>query len=214
MANEMIHKKLAAYMTELVPERAAEMQAMEAYAEKHSFPIIGAACGYLCYQIARMIGARQVFELGSGYGYSTAWFAKAVQENGGGAVHHVVWDQELSDKAKKHLAALGYDGIVRYTVREAVQALRDAPGPFDLIFNDIDKEGYVASLEIVEQKLRPGGVLLTDNLIWSGRIFDKKDQTPATQGIREYTRLLTTSPRWATTIIPIRDGLGVAFKKS
>src|SRR5438270_6322328 len=104
------------YLDGLVPGRPAEMQAMEAYAREHKFPIIGPASGYLCYQIARMVGARRIFELGSGYGYSTAWFARAVQENlalsgveaGGGEVHHVVWSEELSQKARGHLSKLGY----------------------------------------------------------------------------------------------------------
>src|SRR5688572_8287092 len=103
--------QVIAYLDALVPERPAELQKMEAYAEQHKFPIIGPACGHLCYQVARMIGARRIFELGSGYGYSTAFFARAVKENGGGVVHHVVWDEALSQRARTHLAALGYDGI-------------------------------------------------------------------------------------------------------
>ena len=115
-----------------MPERPQEMQVMEAYAREHRFPIIGPSAGYLCYQVARMTGATNVFELGSGYGYSTAWFAKAVEENGGGQVHHVVWDENLSQMAKQHLGNLNYDAKIHYTVGEAVQALRDAEGPFDL----------------------------------------------------------------------------------
>jgi hypothetical protein len=96
------------YLDDLVPERPNEMKQMEAYAAEHGFPIIGPAAGYFCYQIARLIGARSVYELGSGYGYSTAWFAKAVLENGGGLVDHVVWDEDLSQKASRHLTNLGY----------------------------------------------------------------------------------------------------------
>ena len=95
------------HITSLVPPREAEMMEMEAYAETNDFPIIGAACGYYCYQLARMIKAKSVFELGSGYGYSTAWFAKAVRENGGGVVHHTVWEEELSERARRHLVRLG-----------------------------------------------------------------------------------------------------------
>ena len=92
MSNLSDFHQINAYLETLVPERPAEMQAMEAYAEQKHFPIIGPVCGYLCYQIARMLQARAVFEMGSGFGYSTAWFARAVVENGGGKVHHVVWD--------------------------------------------------------------------------------------------------------------------------
>src|SRR5690606_4497088 len=182
--------RLQAYVEKLVPERPPEMQLMEAYAAEHRFPIIGAPAGYLCYQIARIAGARRIFELGSGYGYSTAWFARAVQENGGGEVYHVVWDEELSQRARGHLERLGYGDIVRYRVGEAVQALRETEGPFDLIFNDINKEGYPASLDVIEEKLRPGGVLIIDNMLWGGRIFDEADRSPATEGVREATRRL------------------------
>src|SRR5262245_25214263 len=107
---------LAPYLDRLVPPRPREMEAMEGYARDLDFPIIGPAAGNFCYQVARMIGARQVFELGSGYGYSTAWFARAVVENGGGRVHHVVWDAELSARARRHLATLGYGDVVHYQV--------------------------------------------------------------------------------------------------
>jgi len=185
---------------------------MERIARKTDFPIIGPAVGQLCYLLARAIGARRVFELGSGYGYSTAWFARAVSENGGGEVHHVVWDDELSQRARKHLAALGLDNVVRYTVGEAVEALTRATGPFDVIFNDIDKKGYPASLPVIESKLRSGGILITDNLLWSGRIFDRKDRSADTQGVRKLTRLVFNSPVWTASIIPIRDGVLVARK--
>jgi len=213
MAFDPVPPQIQNYLDQLVPPRLAEMQRMEAYAAETNFPIIGPASGYLCYQIARLIGARRVFELGSGYGYSTAWFAQAVQENGGGEVHHVVWSDELSQKARGHLQTLGYDSLVHYTVSEAVQALRAANGPFDLIFNDIDKKGYPASIPVIAEKLRPGGVLIIDNMLWHGRIFEPGDQSEDTAGVREVTRLLTTDPGWITTLAPIRDGVIVAYKK-
>ena len=213
MTEELMSDQLRDYVDSLVPDRPAELLAMEAYAREKGFPIVGPAAGYLCYQMARLVGARHVFELGSGYGYSTAWFARAVMENGGGTVHHVVWDQELSQRAHYHLSALGYEDTVQYHVGEALQVLRETAGPFDLIFNDIDKEGYPASIPIIADKLRSGGVLITDNMIWGGRIFDGDDQSAGTQGVREFTRLLTSDPAWIATLVPVRDGLMVAYKK-
>jgi predicted O-methyltransferase YrrM len=205
--------QLASYLESLVPERETEIQAMEARARKHGFPIIGPAAGHFCYQMARMSGARRIFELGSGFGYSTAWFAKAVRENGDGEVHHVVWDKKLSHEAQGSLDRLGYGDVVRYHIGEAVQILREATGPFDLIFNDIDKADYPASLPVVADKLRTGGVLIVDNMLWYGRIFDEQNNSADTVGIHEMTRLLTESEEWVTTLVPIRDGLMVAFKK-
>lgn len=210
---DLISPQVAQYLDTLVPPRDAEMMAMEEIAAKTKFPIIGPASGHLCYLVARMIGAKRIFELGSGYGYSTAWFAKAVKENGGGEVFHVVWDAELSRRARNHLAKLGLDAVVTFRESEAVQALRETEGSFDLIFNDIDKQDYPASLEIIESKLRPGGVLIIDNMLWSGRIFDKTDTSPATEGVREFTRRITHDPRWITGLLPVRDGVIVAMKK-
>lgn len=210
---DLIAPSVAGYLESLVPERPAELLAMEAYARAHRFPIIGPVCGHLCYQIARMTRARSVFELGSGFGYSTAFFARAVSENGGGIVHHVVWDEDLSARARGHLKALGLDPMVEFHVGEAVGALEAADGPFDLIFNDIDKSGYPASLRVIEQKLRPGGVLIIDNMLWSGRIFDRADTSPDTEGVREFTRRITTDPTWICSLVPIRDGMIVAVRQ-
>jgi caffeoyl-CoA O-methyltransferase len=206
--------RLRDYLDSLVPPRPAELQRMEEIAREKDFPIVGPASGQACYLIAKLIGARRIFELGSGYGYSTAWFARAVRENGGGEVYHTVWDENLSQQAQEHLEALGYSDLVRFRMSEAVAALREAEGPFDLIFNDIDKEQYPASLPVIEDKLRPGGVLIIDNMLWHGAIFDDSDQSPATKGVREFTRLITTSDRWQTMLLPIRDGLIVAQKTS
>jgi len=200
------------YLERLVPERPDEMKAMEEYAKQTNFPIIGPVCGYLCYQVARMVGAHSVFEMGSGYGYSTAWFARAVIENGGGKVHHVVWDEKLSNEARQHMEKLGYSSFLEYHVAEAIETLSQTPGPFDLIFNDIDKQCYPESLPMIREKLRPGGVLIVDNLLWHGRVLDGNDQDPDTSGVKELTKILTTDPDWVSSIIPIRDGMLVAYR--
>jgi caffeoyl-CoA O-methyltransferase len=201
------------YLIDLVPSREPEMQKMEKYAARTGFPIIGPAAGYVCFQIARMINAKSIFEMGSGYGYSTAWFARAVRENGGGLVHHVVWDEKLSQMAMKHLSTLGFGDFIQYHVAEAIETLRNMPGPFDLIFNDIEKQDYPKSLLLIKEKLRSGGVLIIDNILWSGRIFNKRDQSTATEGVREFTRLIINDSDWIVSLIPVRDGMIVAYKK-
>lgn len=201
------------YLTSLVPPRPAELEKMEAIAQQEDFPIIGPACGQYCYQLARMLGARSVFELGSGFGYSTAWFARAVRENGGGVVHHTVWDEELSRRAAVHLSALGYTDLVQMHVGEAVETLGRQTETFDIIFNDIDKQAYPASLAVIQSKLRSGGLLIIDNMLWSGRIFDEDDRSPATQGIREFTSMITNDPQWIVSLAPVRDGMIIACKK-
>jgi predicted O-methyltransferase YrrM len=207
---ELIPRPVSEYLESLVPARAPELERMEAIARETDFPIIGPTAGWFCYLVTRMVGARTVFELGSGYGYSTAWFARAVRENGGGTVHHVVWDEDLSQRARAHLRELGLSDVVKFQVSEAVAALQEQSGPFDLIFNDIDKEDYPKALDVIRPRLKPGGVLITDNAFWQGRIFDETNTTPQTEGVRELTRRLCTSSEWTTSLVPIRDGLLVA----
>jgi len=213
MADELAWDRVGAYLIDLVPQRDPEMKKMESYAASERFPIIGPAAGYFCYQAALMVGAKNVFELGSGYGYSTAWFAMAVKENGGGTVHHVVWDEALSRKAGEHLSAMGLGGLVSYHVGEAIETLRETPGPFDLIFNDIDKDGYPESLPVIKEKLRSGGVLIIDNMLWHGRIFNPKDKSTETEAIRRFTLEITKDPDWVVSLVPIRDGLILGYKK-
>jgi predicted O-methyltransferase YrrM len=160
-----------------------------------------------------MIGAKSVFELGSGYGYSTAWFARAVQENGGGVVHHTVWDDELSQQAQRHLTALGVADVVQFHNAEAVETLRHTDGPFDIIFNDIDKDGYPDSLPVIKEKLRHGGILIIDNMLWHGQILDPNDHEKSTEAIRRFTRDITTDLDWIVSLFPGRDGMIVAYKK-
>jgi caffeoyl-CoA O-methyltransferase len=209
---------------------------MEQRAEAEGFPIIGPHVGPWLYTLTRLIGATRVYELGSGYGYSTWYFCKAVQENSGGAgtsargdaadksVHpteeagrsagptvvHTVWDAQLSSDARANLTRAGFAEFTTFIEGEAVAALTAADGGWDIIFMDIDKEGYAAALPVIEQKLRPGGLLLVDNLIWSGKVADATDTRSSTEGIRRLTTMLRDSPRWELLILPLRDGLGVA----
>lgn len=214
MVGELLAPALTRYLEELVPPRPRELAEMEVQGRAARFPIIGPVAGQFCYLLARLAGARTIFEMGSGYGYSTAWFARAVKENGGGTVFHVVWDEALSRRARDHLRALRLDDVIEYRVGEAVRTLAESPGPFDLIFNDIDKEGYPASLPVIAEKLRPGGLLIVDNALWGARIFDAADRSPSTEGVRELTRLLAADAAWTVSLVPIRDGLLIAQRRS
>ncbi len=203
---------LASYLEGLIPARPPVLQEMEAYAERNRFPIVGPVVGQLFYLLTRLAGARRVFELGSGYGYSTAWFAMGVRDNGGGEVFHVVWDERLSQSAREYLGRLGLAELVRFRVREAVEELRHTTGAFDVIFSDIDKEGYPASLPVIKPHLNSGGLLLVDNMLWSARVFDPKATDPDTAAIRAFTKAVFADPEFVSTVVPLRDGLLIARK--
>lgn len=208
----MDFRDINVYIANLARLEDPVFREMEEEARRLNFPIIGPAAGRFCYLIARAINARKVFEMGSGFGYSTAWFARAVRDNGGGIVHHVVWDDDLSRKAQRYLTAAGLEGFVTYTVAEAVETLQKTPETFDLIFNDIDKEGYPASVAVMKSKLRVGGILLVDNMLWRGRILDPQDRSTSTEGVRRITQLLHEDPDFVCSVVPIRDGLLTALR--
>jgi len=96
---------------------------------------------------------------------------------------------------------------------EAVETLRNTDGPFDIIFNDIDKKAYPTSLPVIKRKLRSGGLLIIDNMIWSGRTFDKNNHDESTEAIRRFIRDITTDSDWIVSLTPVRDGLIVAYKR-
>jgi predicted O-methyltransferase YrrM len=209
----LVDGAFASYLEALIPPRDPVLQEMEAYARTHRFPIVGPVVGQLFYLLTRLGAARRIFELGSGYGYSTAWFAMGVRDNGGGEVSHVVWDDELSRSARGSLERLGLLSVVRFHVGEAVAALRAADGRFDLIFSDIDKEAYPASLPVIKQRLNPGGLLLVDNMFWQGKVADPRAKDAGTEAIRAFTRAVFADPEFVSTIVPLRDGVLVARRR-
>lgn len=210
---ELTHPQVVSYLESLVPPRAPVLQEMEAYARDTNFPIVGPVVGQCLYLLTRISGARRVFELGSGFGYSTAWFALGVRDNGGGEVYHVVWDESLSQRAQDYLHRLGLGNLIRYYVSEAIQQLEQTEGLFDLIFNDIDKEYYPRSLSAIKPKLRSGGLLIVDNAFLGGAIFDESDHSPRVEGVRTLTRMLSEDPDFTLTLLPLRDGVLVAQKR-
>lgn len=209
---DLFAPQLTHYLNELARHGDPVLERLERQAAESRFPIVGPAAGRYCYMIARMIGARRIFELGSGFGYSTIWFAKAVRDNGGGEVYHTVWDEDLSRQARANVQEAGLSDIVRFQVSEAVAALRPVEGPFDLIFNDIDKHGYPDSLAVIKPKLRKGGVLIIDNMLWHGQAWDAGDTDPSTQGVRQVTRMIREDADFVSSLVPIRDGLITALR--
>lgn len=214
----MDYWRIQDYLDGLLPARPGELAAMEAYAQAHGFPIIGALSGQLCYLVARLTSATRVFELGSGFGYSTAWFAQAVRDNvrdhpasaHDAVVHHSVWDDELSAQAHAHMAAMGFADLVRFHNGEAVAALTETPGPFDIIFMDIDKHGYPGAMGEIRRKLRQGGVLIVDNMLWHGRTYTLDNTDPETLAIRDLAAMVHADAAWTSMIVPVRDGVLVA----
>ena len=198
------------YMYSMLPKRDEVLAEMEEYAAEHDIPIVGPAVARVLQQLALMINAQTVFELGSAIGYSTIWWAQAVGEKG--QVIYTDGDSRNAERARGYFARAGVSRRIALHTGDALEFLSEQKKEFDIIFNDVDKEDYPRVLRLVTPRLRKGGLFVTDNVLWSGRVAQKNPDA-TTKAVLEFNRKLYDSKEFYTTILPIRDGLAVAMKK-
>src|SRR5712691_306571 len=187
---------------------------MEAEGKERGFPIVGRMVGVVLEILARGIGARRVFELGSRYGYSAYWFARAAGPDG--EVHLTDGDPDNERKAMDYLRRAGLEEAIQFHVGDAVTSLNATEGAFDIVYCDIDKHGYPAAWRAARDRIRVGGLYICDNTLWSGRVtegYEEEDQRPEwTSAIDEMNRAVAADADYLTTILPIRDGVLVALR--
>ena len=186
---------------------------MESYAKEEGFPIVGRNVGVTLEVLARAAGAQRIMELGSGFGYSAYWHARAVGSRG--EVHLTDGDPENEARAAEYLGRAGLADRVRFHVGDAVEELRTLDGDFDVIFSDIDKDGYPDAWRAASDRIRPGGLYVCDNVLWYGRVAveDPEDARPHyTEAVLEHNRLVAEDERYVSTIVPTRDGVLVAIR--
>jgi caffeoyl-CoA O-methyltransferase len=205
----IVDPRLDEYLERLVPERPPVVQEMEALAHRRHFPIVGPQVGRLLHLLARGIGAKHVLECGSGFGYSAWWFATALPE--GGRVVMSEGGEENCAQARDFLTRAGVWERIALHHGNALDILERQPGPYDIVFCDIDKRDYPRVYPFLRSRVRPGGLFVCDNMLWFGRVAGP-DEDPDTRGVRELTRLLHEDPAFLTTILPVRDGVSVSLK--
>lgn len=207
------------YLYAMLPERSAVLAEIERKAEKRDIPIVGPAVGRLLYQYARLINAKTIFELGSAVGYSTIWWAMAVGE--GGTVHYTDGSRKNADEARDYFQRAGVAERIKMHVGDALDALSQRKEKFDVLFCDIDKHEYPRAARMAPERVRRGGLFITDNTLWRGEVVyaaGNPDYKPETEpdrklsAIVEFNQLMYQSSDWFTTIIPLRDGATVALR--
>ena len=211
MEIEITHPAVNEYLGALLPARDPILQEMEALAHERKIPIIGPVVGRILYQLVRLVKAKRVFELGSAIGYSTLWIARAAGE--GSVVYYTDSDPESARQAEQFFERAGVRGRIQILSGDALELLDQTPGTFDVIFSDVDKEQYPQVFHKALPRLRQGGLLLADNVLWSGRVTQPRpDQDAATRGIVEFNRLIYSCSELFPTILPVRDGFAVCEK--
>jgi caffeoyl-CoA O-methyltransferase len=208
---KIIEPVITEYLECLTPERHPVQQEMEKYAGEHNFPIIGPLVGRFLQQLVVLTGARSIFEMGSGYGYSALWMALTLPDDG--KIQCTEFDADNIARGKDFLKRAGVDGKVSWLQGDALDHIKKARGPFDIILNDVDKHQYPNSLEIAWPKLRRGGAMITDNSLWSGRVVTEDPPTKSTSGVLRINKNAYALDDGVASIIPLRDGLLLIVKK-
>ncbi|HTC20930.1 MAG TPA: O-methyltransferase [bacterium] len=193
------------YLYELGQITHPILKEMQAYGESRRFPIVNCEVGRVLYQLTVLSKAKKVFELGSGFGYSTMWFALALPPSG--VVHHTDGDPENTKLAHHYFEKAGLLKKVRFHTGDALQSLAKTPGKFDIYYCDIDKDGYPAAYQAIAKRAQPGNIVITDNLLWSGKVAQPGPDV-TTKAILEYTKAFWNDKRFASSMLPIRDGVG------
>lgn len=183
---------------------------METLAADKEFPIVGRVCGATLELLARSIGARRVFELGSGFGYSAWWFARAVGPQG--SVSLTDGDEENIAQARDYLERAGLKHRCTFLVGDAFESLNATQGDFDVIYCDIDKGDYPEAFRLASERLRVGGMYMCDNVLWKGKVAEPDTDDEWTRAIQQHNEAIYADERFMTTIIPIRDGILCALR--
>jgi predicted O-methyltransferase YrrM len=206
---ELIHKGIDDYLQQLMPQRDSVLAEMEEYAAKEKFPLVGPQVGQLLEILARTMEAEHIIELGSGFGYSAVWFARALLE--GDRLVQTDMKEENARLSEEFFEKAGLGEFFDFRVGDALQVLEQEEGPFDIIFNDMYKEHYPRVIELAYKKLRPGGLLITDNTLWKGKVLDEAPD-PKTRGVQEFNRLMADHDDFMTIQMPLRDGVALSYR--
>src|SRR3989449_7760702 len=204
--NKIISSAVERYIYSILPARDEALAEMERYARRRDIPIVGPAVGRLLALLVQVPGAKRIFEMGSAIGYSTIWLARAAGP--GAEVFYTDGNPENARRAKEYFRRAGVAGRIHVLVGDALQLLRKTPGKFDLIFNDVDKHQYPAVLRLALPRIRRGGLFITDNTLWSGRVA-RPGRDKYTRGIQRFNRMVYSSKRLFPVLIPLRDGVTV-----
>jgi caffeoyl-CoA O-methyltransferase len=207
----ILNSKIEAYLHSILDDRHDHvLREMEEFGKKTNFPIVGPLVGRLIFVVAKSLGAKIVFEMGSGFGYSAYWFAHAVGPEG--RVICTEASQENVARGKNYMHRAGLEHRLEWHHGNALEIIQRFDGPFDIVFNDVNKHQYPDAFAAAYPKIRRGGLFMSDNMLWFGRVVEPNPDEN-TRGIMELTQILYAHRDLTTTIVPLRDGVSISWKK-
>ncbi len=205
----IIHDAINRYIEERYEENDPVLREMQVYGEDRDFPLVGPQVGRLLFILTKLLKAKRIFEMGSGYGYSAYWFAKALPSDG--KVFQTETKEANSKKAREFFTRGGLAAKSEFLVGDGLKLIEEVAGNFDIVFLDLDKENYPTAFKKAKTRLNKGGLLIADNTLWFGRVVED-DGDPTTVGIQEFTKLLFGDKDFFSTIVPVRDGVAIGYR--
>jgi len=211
----ILQREQAEYLDKLMPESTGLLAEMESYAAEHRVPIADREVALFLEITARAIKARRVLECGMAIGYSVIHLARGMAD--GGLVVTIEPNDKMIQAAEGFLSRAGVRQPVQIEKGYALEVIPRLEETFDLVFIDAVKEEYRGYLDLALPKLREGGVVICDNLLWGGQVageINSPDQKSSTAALREFNRYFVNHPQLRAEILPVGDGLGYGVKVS
>jgi len=212
---QIIHDQIETYLATLHPPVDPVLEAIEAEGRAQKLPLVQPASARLLRSLVIATGARRILEVGTCIGYSAIWMAQALPADG--MLITLEADPERAAIARGNIERAGLGERISVIAGDATRYLHKVAGPFDLVFQDSDKQRYEAMLERLVALLRPGGVLATDNVLWNGEVVEGYVSPPQrdaadTIALRHYNARLASDARLMTTFLPVGDGIALSVK--
>lgn len=212
---EIVPEAVERYLAELNHAGDSVLAEVARTGVGRGLPLVDAEVGALLRVLATALGARRILEIGTAVGYSGMWLAGALPP--GGMLMTMEMDGARAKEAQANFDRAGLTDRVSVMVGDAQRMVAKVSGPFDLIFQDGDKQMYTPLLDRLVSLLRPGGLLVTDNVLWDGKVVPGYVKNPVndddTRAIVEYNERVAAHPALLTTVIPMRDGVSISVKR-
>ena len=212
---QIVADSIERYLASLNRARTPVLDDVAADGAARGLPLIDAEVGALLRVLASTAGASRILEIGTAIGYSGIWLATALPPDGMLITMEV--DEDRAEQARRNFSRAGLASRVTVIVGDAQLKIAKVSGPFDLVFLDTDKQLYVPLLDRLVSLLRPGGVLVADNVLWDGEVVPGFRATPMrdpqdTRAVAAFNERIAAHPQLVTSIVPLRYGVSISVK--
>jgi predicted O-methyltransferase YrrM len=213
---KIVPDPVEAYLASLNRQSDPVLDAIARAGARQNLPLVDAEVGALLRVLATAVGAARILEIGTAIGYSSIWLAGALPAHG--MLFTMEMNPDRAQEARANIERAGLADRVVVMIGDAQRLVAKVAGPFDLIFQDGDKRLYSPLLDRLVALLRPGGLLITDNVLWDGEVVPGYTSSPArnaddARAIADYNERLNTHPLLTTATVPLRDGVAISVKR-